>query len=126
MLRVSMGRKNMTTKARAANSKIRRRSPSATGVDTADHSKSIDKINIEMTAWGAPRYWILGGGKRVPVMPAEIPVRLRSRSPVRAWGYSTILKPKWVGISMKDASAPYDPRMEARTKYRQSIPIDQA
>ncbi len=42
------------------------------GVDTADHSKSIDKINIEMTAWGAPRYWILGGGKRVPVMPAEI------------------------------------------------------
>ena len=55
MLRVSMGRKNMTTKARAANSKIRRRSPSATGVDTADHSKSIDKIDIEMTAWGAPR-----------------------------------------------------------------------
>jgi hypothetical protein len=96
------------------------------GVDTAVHSKSIDKINIEMTAWGVPRYWILGGGKRVPVMPAEIPVRLRSRSPVRAWGYSTILKPKWVGIPMKDASAPYDPRMEARTKYRQSIPIDQA
>jgi hypothetical protein len=115
----------MTTKARAANSKIRRRSPSATGVDTADHSKSIDKINIEMTAWGAPRYWVLGGGKRVPVMPAEIPVRLRSRSPVRAWGHSTILKPKWVRIPMKDASAPYDPR-EARTKYRQSIPIDQA
>lgn len=53
-----MGRKNMTTKARAANSKIRRRSPSATGVDTADHSKSIDKIDIEMTAWGAPRYWV--------------------------------------------------------------------
>ena len=77
------------------------------GVDTADHSKSIDRINIEMTAWGAPRYWILGGDKRVPVMPAEIPVRLRSRSPVRAWGYSTILKPKWVGIPMKGASAPF-------------------
>src|SRR5215831_1983687 len=47
-------------------------------------------------------------------------------SPVRAWGDSTILKPKWVGIPMEDASAPYDPRMEARTKYRQAIPIDQA
>ena len=96
------------------------------GMDTADHGKSIDKINIEITAWGAPRYWILGGGKRVPVMPTEIPVRLRSRSPVRAWGYSTILMPKWVRIPMKDASAPYDPGMEARTKYRLSIPIDQA
>ena len=27
---------------------------------------------------------------------------------------------------MKDASAPYDPQMEARTKYRQPISIDQA
>jgi OmpA family len=96
------------------------------GMDTADHGKSIEKINIEMTAWGAPRYWVLAGGKRVPVMPADIPVRLRSRSPVRTWGYSTILLPKWFRIPMKDPSAPYDPRMEARTRYRQSIPIEQA
>jgi OmpA family len=96
------------------------------GMDTADHGKSIETINIQMTAWGAPRYWVLAGGKRVPVMPADIPVRLRSRSPVRAWGYSTILLPKWFRIPMKDPSAPYDPRMEARTLYRQSITIDQA
>ena len=55
------------------------------GMDTADHGKSIDTINIQVTAWGAPRYWVLAGGKRVPVMPPDIPVRLRSRSPVRAW-----------------------------------------
>jgi hypothetical protein len=79
-----------------------------------------------MTAWGAPRYWVLAGGKRVAVMPAEVPVRLRSRSPIRTWGYSTILLPKWFRIPMKDPSAPYDPRMEARTRYRQSIPIEQA
>jgi hypothetical protein len=96
------------------------------GMDTTDHGKSIDKINIQVTAWGAPRYWVLADGKRVPVMPAEIPVRLRSRSPVRAWGYSTILLPKWFRIPMKDPSAPYDPRFEARTWYRQSIPIGQA
>src|SRR5262249_1663197 len=29
------------------------------GLDTADHGKGIDKINIQMTGWGAPRYWVL-------------------------------------------------------------------
>jgi OmpA family protein len=95
------------------------------GMDTADHGKKIEKINIEITGWGAPRYWVLAGSKRVLVMPEDIPVRLRSRSPIRAWGYSTILLPKWFHIPMKDPSAPYDFR-ESRTKYRLSIPIGDA
>ena len=96
-------------------------------MDTADHGKSIDKINIQVTAWGAPRYWVLAGGKRAPVMPAEIPVRLRSHPPLAELGagYPTIFRPKWFRIPMKDSSAPYDPRMEARTWYRDSIPIGQ-
>lgn len=95
------------------------------GMDTADHGKKIEKINIAITGWGAPRYWVLAGGKRVLVMPDDIPVSLRSRSPIRAWGYSTILLPKGFRIPMKDLSAPYDPR-ESRTKYRLSIPIAEA
>ena len=59
-------------------------------------------------------------------MPEDIPVRVRSRSPIRAWGYSTILMPKWFRIPMKDPAAPYDPKFEARTRYRLSIPIAEA
>jgi hypothetical protein len=97
------------------------------GMDTADHGKSIQKINLQITAWGAPRYWVVAGGsKRVLVMPEDIPVRVRSRSPLRAWGYSTILLPKWFRIPLKDPAAPYDARFEVRTRYRLSIPIGEA
>jgi OmpA family protein len=95
------------------------------GLDRADDGKPIKKINIQLTASGAPKSWNLVDKGLVLVMPAEMLVRLRSHPPLAELGvgYPTILAPKGLSIPMKD---PDRPSSEARTLYRLAYPIDQA
>jgi OmpA family len=95
------------------------------GLDRADDGKPIKKINIQLTASGAPKSWNLVDKGLVLVMPAEMLVRLRSHPPLAELGvgYPTILAPKGLSIPMKD---PDRPSSEARTLYRLAYTIDQA
>jgi hypothetical protein len=95
------------------------------GLDRASDGKWINKINVEVTATGAPRLWILDDGTRVPIMPADLPVKLRSRPLIRTLANATILLPKNLRIPMKDPNGPYLARSEPQTLYRQSLPIAQ-
>lgn len=96
------------------------------GLDRADDGKPIKKINIQLTASGAPKSWNVADKGRVLVMPAEMLVTLRSHPPLAELGvgYPTILAPKGLSIPMKDPDLP--PVDYPRTLYRLAYPIDQA
>jgi hypothetical protein len=94
------------------------------GLDRADDGKSIDKINIKLIAWGAPKLWVIDKGVQVPVMPADLPVRLRSRGSIRSWSNPTILLPKFMRIPIKDPARPQFANMWV--EYRLSLPIGDA
>jgi hypothetical protein len=98
------------------------------GLDRADSGEPIKKINIQLTASGAPKSWNLGDKGIVLVMPAEMLVRLRSHPPLAELGvgYPTILAPKGLSIPMKDPDRPSRPSFAPRTLYRLAYSIDQA
>jgi len=77
-----------------------------------------------MTVWGAPKMFVIDGGVKVPVMPADMLVRLRTRSPIRTWGAATILAPKYYHVPLKDPDTPELDNMWI--KYRLSVPISDA
>jgi hypothetical protein len=91
------------------------------GLDRETDSRPINNINIQMTVWGAPKMFVIDGGVKVPVMPADILVRLRTRSPIGTWGPATILAPKYYKLPLKDPGTPELDNMWI--KYRLSVPI---
>jgi hypothetical protein len=95
------------------------------GLDREDDGTPIKKINIQVTASGAPKSWNLADSGPVLVMPPNMPVRLRSHppKPELGMGYPTILARKGLSIPMKDPDLPL---VDARTLYRLGHPIDQA
>jgi hypothetical protein len=94
------------------------------GLDRQADGRPINNINIQMTVWGAPKMFVVDGGVKVPVMPADILVRLRTRSPIGTWGPATILAPKHYRIRLKDPNIPEPDNMWI--KYRLSLPISDA
>jgi hypothetical protein len=94
------------------------------GLDREADGRLINQINIQMTVWGAPKMFVVDGGIKVPVMPADILVRLRTRSPVGTWGPATILAPKHYKVRLKDPNTPEPDNMWI--KYRLSVPINDA
>jgi hypothetical protein len=94
------------------------------GLDREADGRPINNINIQMTVWGAPKMFVIDGGVKVPVMPADILVRLRTRSPIGTWGPATILAPKYYKVRLKDPDIPEPDNMWI--KYRLSVPISDA
>jgi hypothetical protein len=94
------------------------------GLDREADGRPINNINIQMTVWGAPKMFVVDTGVKVPVMPADILVRLRTRSPIGTWGPATILAPKYYKIRLKDPDTPEPDNMWI--KYRLSVPISDA
>ena len=73
-------------------------------------ARRLKRLTLRLRAGVPPDIGFSPGVSGCWLCRTDIPVSLRSRSPIRAWGYSTILLPKWFRIPMKDPSAPYDPR----------------
>jgi hypothetical protein len=94
------------------------------GLDRQADGRPINNINIQMTVWGAPKMFVVDAGVKVPVMPADIPVRLRTRSQIGTWGPATILAPKHYKIRLKDPNTPEPDNMWI--KYRLSLPVSDA
>jgi OmpA family len=90
------------------------------GYGGTDH-RWIDKINIEVEAFGAPRTWNTVNAPELPVMPTYVDVKLQSRPPGKVKGGATITSAlPWVVPQVGQGSDP------DRTAYRLSRPVSEA